>query len=62
MSNDGLIIENMDLSHFHLAVQIGQGQESNSISEICANLHNYLNNAMSNDGSSIEIIDLSHGD
>ena len=33
MSNDGLIIENMDLSHFHLAVQIGQSQESNSISE-----------------------------
>jgi hypothetical protein len=30
--------------------------------QICANLHKYCNNALSNDGSIIEIIDLSHGD
>jgi hypothetical protein len=30
--------------------------------QFCANLHKYWNNAMSNDGSSIEIIDQSHGD
>ena len=28
--------------------------------QICTNLHKYLNNALSNDGSSIEIIDQSH--
>ena len=30
--------------------------------QICANLHIYWNNAMSNDGLIIEIIDQSHGD
>ena len=30
--------------------------------EICANLQKYWNNVMSNDGSSIEIIDESHRD
>ena len=30
--------------------------------QICANLHKYWNNAMSNDGLIIEIIDQSHGD
>ena len=30
--------------------------------QICANLHKYWNNVMSNDGWSIEIIDQSHGD
>ena len=30
--------------------------------QICANLQRYGNNAMSNDGSIIEIIDQSHGD
>ena len=30
--------------------------------QICANLYKYWNNAMSNDGLIIEIIDESHGD
>ena len=33
-----------------------------NVLQICVNLQKYWNNAMSNDGLSIEIIDQSHGD
>jgi hypothetical protein len=40
--------------------KIGRSNAANFL-QICANLQKYWNNAMSNDGSNVEIIDQSHG-
>ena len=42
--------------------KIVQKQYTKTILQICVNLQKYWNNVMSIDGSSIEIIDQSHGD